>query len=215
MFELAVVAGAGWLLYRRIIKFGQRISDTAIIGRKTTKKVDRLWDRAQQALRDNKFRAAEKALLNILKVDHKNAAAYNRLGTIYAKEKNLDDARECFEIASSLTPTLSSLYNLGLVEYELGNYRAAAHAFERVIDLEPTLQRYLAFAKAHHQLGNMKQVVYALERAVEMEKSVKLLEMLAEAYDATGATELAERTRRRAKRLYTRRERQRPHGRLA
>ncbi len=44
----------------------------------------------------------EKALLTILKIDEKNAAAYNRLGILYAKQKEFRDAIDCFEIASSI-----------------------------------------------------------------------------------------------------------------
>ena len=85
-------------------------------------KLGRLWDIAHQGMRENRFLRAEKALLTILKIDENNAAAYNRLGILYAKQKEYKDAIDCFEIASSIEPTPSSLHNLGLIYYETENY---------------------------------------------------------------------------------------------
>ena len=50
-------------------------------------------------MRERKPLRAEKALLAILKIDEKNAAAYNRLGILYAKGQKFDEAIECFEKA--------------------------------------------------------------------------------------------------------------------
>lgn len=201
MLELVIVVAAGLLVWYRLKMFKARVHDQAVITPKASEKLDRLWKRARSAISERRYRAAEKTLLSILKIDHKNAAAYNRLGTIYAKQHNLDDARECFEIASSLTPTLASLYNLGLVEYELGNYQQAANAFEKVIDLEPTPQRYVAFAKAQNKLGNMKKVITALEAAIEIQQSAKLFETLAQAYESIEEYDKATEVRNRAQRL--------------
>ena len=75
----------------------------------------KLWNAAQTSMRDHKPLRAEKALLTILKFDEKNAAAYNRLGILYAKEQKFDEAIECFEIAQSLDNNPSSLHNVGLI----------------------------------------------------------------------------------------------------
>ena len=47
---------------------------------KTALQVKKLWQIAQVSMKERKTLRAEKALLAILKVDEKNAAAYNRLG---------------------------------------------------------------------------------------------------------------------------------------
>src|SRR3546814_15151262 len=83
-------------------------------------------------MRENRFLRAEKALLTILKIDERNAAAYNRLGILYAKQKEYRDAIDCFEIASSIEPTASSLHNLGLIYYETENYDKARSEESRV-----------------------------------------------------------------------------------
>src|SRR5436189_6428731 len=91
-------------------------------------RLTRLWEIAHHGMRENRFLRAEKALLTILKIDEKNAAAYNRLGILYAKQREYSDAIDCFEIASSIEPSASSLHNLGLIYYETENYEKAALA---------------------------------------------------------------------------------------
>ena len=56
--------------------------------------VKKLWQIAQSSMKERKTLRAEKALLTILKFDEKNAAAYNRLGILYAKSKKYDEAVE-------------------------------------------------------------------------------------------------------------------------
>ena len=80
-------------------------------------------------MKERKPFKAEKALLTILKFDEKNAAAYNRLGILYAKSQKYDEAVECFEIAQSLDNNPASIHNVGLIYLETGAYEKAAMAF--------------------------------------------------------------------------------------
>ena len=113
-----------------------------------TPQMKKLWSLAQSAMKERKPLKAEKALLTILKFDEKNAAAYNRLGILYAKEKHYKEAIECFEIAQSLDNNASSLHNVGLIYFETGKYEKAAMAFSQAIDLEGDQPgRYIAYAK--------------------------------------------------------------------
>ena len=107
---------------------------SAIVKQKDSKddtRTKRLWTIAQNAMNERKPARAEKALLSILKFDERNAAAYNRLGIIYAKEKHYEEAIECFEIAQSLDNNASSLHNVGLIYYETQDYEKAAQAFKK------------------------------------------------------------------------------------
>ena len=112
MFELLVLAGFGALVIRNL---HLRDEEFSMLPRRISDKLGKLWDIAHQGMRENRFLRAEKALLTILKIDEKNAAAYNRLGILYAKQKEYKDAIDCFEIASSIDPSASSLHNLGLI----------------------------------------------------------------------------------------------------
>lgn len=167
-----------------VIRSKEGDDDTlSVLPRKITDKVGKLWDIAHQGMRENRFLRAEKALLTILKIDVRNAAAYNRLGILYAKQKEFKDAIDCFEIASSIESTPSSLHNLGLIYYETENYEKAAIAFEQALKLEDKLAaRHIAYAKVQEQLGNTKLMISEIEKAAELEPNKETYQLLQKAY---------------------------------
>lgn len=191
MFELGLLAGFGFLAFRAS-HFTH--AEHLPVPRKISDRLGKLWDIAHQGMRENKFLRAEKALLTILKIDQKNAAAYNRLGILYAKQKEYKDAIDCFEIASSIEQSASSLHNLGLIYYETENYDKAAIAFQQALKLEDGLAaRHIAYAKVQEKLGNDKLMLQELERAVELETNPETLTLLKKAYDTKGMSEDVER----------------------
>jgi tetratricopeptide (TPR) repeat protein len=153
-------------------------------------------------MRENRFLRAEKALLTILKIDEKNAAAYNRLGILYAKQKEYRDAIDCFEIASSIEATPSSLHNLGLIYYETENYEKAGIAFEAALNLEESLAaRHVAYAKVNEKLGNEKLMFQSLQRAVDLEPNKETYTLLMQAYEERGMQAEADMIAEKLKRL--------------
>lgn len=201
MFELAIVAAFGWLSYRnsRI-----REDEFAEVSRRVGDRMGRLWDIAHQGMRENRFLRAEKALLTILKIDQKNAGAYNRLGILYAKQKEYRDAIDCFEIASSIDATASSLHNLGLIYYETENYEKAAIAFEQALKLEDSLAaRHVAYAKVVEKLGNDKLMFQHLELAVELEPNRETYSLLHKAYESRNMSAEADIIDDKMKKLIT------------
>lgn len=169
---------------------------------KISEKLDQLWQIAQESLQDRKYLRAEKALLTILRVDERNASAYNRLGILYAKQQQFRDAIECFEIAQSLEPSASSLHNVGLIYYETGKYDKAALAFEQALEMDSDLSaRHIAYAKVQEKLGHDKKMIEALERAVELDPIPQTLNILADAYERTGQIDLALNLREKAAKL--------------
>ena len=199
MLALLLVAIIGFLaLYQK-----QTIAEVATdLPSKISEKLDQLWTIAQESLRENKYLRAEKALLTILRVDERNASAYNRLGILYVKQQQYKDAIECFEIAQSLEPSASSLHNVGLIYYETGDYDKAALAFEQALEIDNELSsRYIAYAKVQEKLGRDKKVIEALERAVEIDPIPQTLNILADAYERTGRSELAIELREKAAKL--------------
>lgn len=176
-----MVAGFGLLAYRHLRENEE--DELADVSRKVGDKLGKLWDIAHQGMRENRFLRAEKALLTILKIDEKNAAAYNRLGILYAKQKEFRDAIDCFEIASSIEPSASSLHNLGLIYYETENYEKAATAFEQALKLEDGLAaRHVAYAKVQEKLKNDKRMFQELQKAVELEPNKETYSLLIKAY---------------------------------
>ena len=185
-----------------VIFYRPSIKDAGDLPSKITEKLDQLWVIAQDSIRENKYLRAEKALLTILRVDEKNATAYNRLGILYAKQRAYKDAIECFEIAQSLEPSASSLHNVGLIYYETENYEKASLAFEQALEMEDDLAaRYIAYAKVQEKIGNTKKVINALEKAVELEPIPQTLKILAEAYENSGQVDLAEGLRKKATKM--------------
>lgn len=186
MLELAVVAGFGILAYRNLRVHDDEFAD---VSRKVGDKLGQLWDIAHQGMRENRFLRAEKALLTILKIDEKNAAAYNRLGILYAKQKEYRDAIDCFQIASSIEPMASSFHNLGLIYYETENYEKAAVAFEQALKMEDELAtRHVAYAKVQEKLGNHKLMISELRRAADLEPNKETFLLLQKTYEAHGLT---------------------------
>lgn len=162
---------------------------------KYTAQMKKLWQIAQTSMKERKPFRAEKALLTILKFDEKNAAAYNRLGILYAKEQKYDEAVECFEIAQSLDNNPASIHNAGLIYLETGAYEKAEMAFLQAIELEGDIPaRYIALAKAEEKLGNTKKAIEALENAYELDPTAATLRQILAIYEATGDTEAATAT---------------------
>ncbi len=199
MFGLFVIVAFGaWAL------FYQRPLDEAgnELPSKMSSHLDKLWGIVSESIRDRKYLRAEKALLTILRVDERNATAYNRLGILYAKQRAYQDAIECFEIAQSLEPSASSLHNVGLIYYETGVFDKAALAFEQALDMESTIAaRHIAYAKVQEKLGDNKKMVASLERAVELEPNPQSLGILADAYDRIGQAELSKELREKAQKM--------------
>lgn len=194
---VVTVLGALAVIYRRSMD-----NSSLDLPARLSEQLDRLWGIAQESLRDKKYLRAEKALLTILRVDERNASAYNRLGILYAKQRSYKDAIECFEIAQSLEPSASSLHNVGLIYYETGDYPKAALAFEQALEMESELSaRHIAYAKVQEKLGNNKKLIESLERAVEIDPIPQTLNILADAYERTGQQDLSLDLREKAARM--------------
>ncbi len=147
----------------------------------------KLWTAAQTSMRDHKPLRAEKALLTILKFDEKNAAAYNRLGILYAKGQKYSEAIECFEIAQSLDNNPSSLHNVGLIYLETGDYEKAVMAFHQALELERDVPaRFIALAKAEEKMGRLKASVEALEEAYKLDHSINTLRQILAIHELAG-----------------------------
>lgn len=185
---LLLIALAAWAIWQpETVKETARSLPQVLSG-----KLDKLWDIAQDSLKERKYLRAEKALLTILRFDERNATAYNRLGILYAKQQAYSDAIECFEIAQSLEPSASSLHNVGLIYYETEQYDKAALAFEQALSIENDLAaRHIAYAKVQQKIGNDKKMIESLERAIEMEPSIQSYHILADAYSRVGQEERA------------------------
>ncbi|MDL2327347.1 tetratricopeptide repeat protein [Ruminococcaceae bacterium OttesenSCG-928-A11] len=169
---------------------------------KLNQQLEKLWKIQQDALRTKKYLRAEKALLLILRADDRNAVAYNRLGMIFAKQGNYEDAIECFEIAQSLAPSASSFHNVGLVHMDVGDYDKAVLAMRQAMEMEENVAfRHISYAQALEKIGDKKGMMKELERAVELEPTPQTLKILAQVYDDEDKKALARSLRSKATRM--------------
>lgn len=200
MYSLLLIAALGALTIRTFFRTDEE--PDLILSSKLGGRLEKLWEIAHQGIIEQKYLRAEKALLTILRVDERNATAYNRLGILYAKQRAYQDAIECFEIAQSLEPSASSLHNVGLIYYETGQFDKAAIAFEQAIEMESSLAaRHIAYAKVQEKLGHTKRMIEALEKAVELEPNPQSLTILADAYERANEAELALAIREKLQRI--------------
>jgi tetratricopeptide (TPR) repeat protein len=199
MLGLLVIVLLGiWALYQKQT-VGEVSSD---LTSKLSDKLDQLWSIAQSSLQERKYLRAEKALLTILRVDERNASAYNRLGILYSKQQQFKEAIECFEIAQSLEPSASSLHNVGLIYFETQSYEKAGLAFEQALAMDSDLPaRHIAYAKVQEKLGNNRKMIESLEKAVELDPIPQTLTILADAYDRVGDTQLSLDLRERVSKM--------------
>ncbi len=188
MLELSFILIIGtWLVFMKDPK-----PNNSEIPNLLVDKIDKYWEIAQSSIKGGYYVRAEKALLTILQIDQKNAAAYNRLGILYAKEKNFEEAVECFEIAQSLEPTANNLHNVGLIYYSLGEFSKSVLAFEQALEIDNTLaQRYIAYSKALEANHQLDKSIEALENAINIDENPQTLKMLALAYHNQGKEDLA------------------------
>jgi len=119
---------------------------------------------------------------------------------LYAKQKEFKDAIDCFEIASSIEKSASSLHNLGLIYYETGDYSKASVAFEEALQLEDNLAaRHIAYAKVQEKLGNDKKMIAELEAAAKIEPNKETSLLLMKAYGLKGMEDKAQALKRSIK----------------
>ncbi len=189
---LAIVVIVFWQLLTRL-----ETVQGSLAPRKVSPQLTQAISYAERLYHEHKYVAAEKAYVAVLKLDHKNLQAYNRLGIIYSAQKNFSDAIECFEVATRLKPSATTCFNLGLAFYDNRNYIKAIASIKKAIMFEPSIQRYVALAKACDKIADNRGMLEALEKAVELEPNRQTLTLLRDAYAHAGkrdqAAEVAQR----------------------
>jgi tetratricopeptide (TPR) repeat protein len=196
VIEVLIVVGAV-VVFARVMRDSQPAPTEALAPRRITKQLTTLVTYADRLYSEKKWLAAEKAYLNVLKLDHKNLTAYSHLGIIYSTQKNLADAIECFEIAARLKPGAPTYQNLGLSYYENRNYMKAIAAFDKSIMFEPTAPRFIGLSKAYKKVNNTTGLIASLEHAAELDQSMRVQELLIGAYIDAGRPDDAKAVRER------------------
>lgn len=184
LIGIFTVVGAGTIVLASL--FAAERADLPV-PRLMGNRLDKLWRLAQFSLKSRKYLNAEKALLTILKLDKRNAAAYNHLGILYSRQREYGDAIECFEIASSIRPSATTFHNLGLVYYETENFEKAAVALESALSVDDQLaSRHIAYAKILEKLDRLDKAIEHMRKAVSLEPTRQAFKLLIDLYRASG-----------------------------
>ena len=133
-----------------LVKPPKGVTPTLVSGRKPT--AIELVQQIQAALSKKDSHAAHSAVKGLEEFYPKDPRTFVARGTVYAHEKNYDEARNAYlhalELAHDLPP---ALINLGEVEFAIGNYEQAAKYYEQAgqkIPRNPLVlfRRYLCYS---------------------------------------------------------------------
>ncbi len=135
------------------------------------KKIEKLWEQAEEEFERKNFTKAEKLYLRIVATDPKNPKLYGRLGVIYLEQKNFLDAKEAFSEAVKRKPGNAFWYNnLGLALYNLKRFSESIDAYKKSVAIDNTKAvRFFNLGLVYEALGESKKALRAYERAATIE----------------------------------------------
>lgn len=101
---------------------------------------------ADKLVKEEKYIDAEKKYIEALSIEQKNPKLYEKLGRLYMRNKNFDQARDTLRFASRLSPDDASVVaSLGEVAFARTEYADAIIYFQHAASLRPRSPRYLDF----------------------------------------------------------------------
>jgi tetratricopeptide (TPR) repeat protein len=101
---------------------------------------------ADALAKEEKFVEAEKKYIEALSIEQKNPKLYEKLGRLYMRNKNYDQARDTLRFASRLSPNDASVVaSLGEIATARDEYADAITYFQHAVSLRPRSPRYLDF----------------------------------------------------------------------
>ena len=100
--------------------------------------------------RNKSYDAAIEAFKKGLAIKPDDAAVYNQMGNLYAKERKMPEATEALNKAASLNPAMASkaYFNLGANLVNSGHADQATEWFKKATEVDPN------YAEAWYQLGS-------------------------------------------------------------
>ena len=187
--ELILITLAGvvcWMLLRH----GDSLMSSSIMSFMTGKpishdeRLERLKTLADRYYSEHKYIPAERAYLRILRLDHRNTHAYNRLGFIYTQLNNAPDALECFKIVAEQRPSAAHYHNYAMALFKNRGFTQAAAMLIKANAIDKTQARLISLARIYRILGDYEKQAATLEEALDMQEgdSIEILHLLAEAH---------------------------------
>jgi len=112
---------------------------------KTKQKISDFFDRVDSLINNKKFAEAEKKVIEIIKLDHKNIDAFRLLGEIYFEQKKYDEAVQTLEHVIKLGGDADDYFDLAIFCKESNDLKKAIKNNQKAIDLDPENVSYLEF----------------------------------------------------------------------
>lgn len=141
--------------------------------------------------RQEKYNLAKAFFQRSIELDetqHKrqSVASYNNIGEVYQKQRDFHLAKEYFQKALEISKRnedrakeLTVLNNLGILQFEQGNYKYSIQYLKKCNHLAVELKQLLPqekaqiyLAKNHEKLGNTKKALEAYKRYITLKDSI-------------------------------------------
>jgi predicted Zn-dependent protease len=142
---------------------------------------------AEKRLDHGDYDAAEKLLVEVLSLDPKNLIAYETIGRLYIRTKNIAHAKESFKYLSKLAPQDASvLASLGEISTLEGNVQEAFTYFSRAKNISPNNPKYLDFfIEAALDKGDIMEATIAVSHLKEVNPENQKIEIFEKRIEET------------------------------
>ena len=142
---------------------------------------------ADALVKEEKFVEAEKKYIEALSIEQKNPKLYEKLGRLYVRNKNYDQARDTLRFASRLSPNDASVVaSFGEIAMAREEFADAITYFQHAASLRPRSPRYLDFlleawimggnrAGAKEALAQLSAVNPENAKLVEFDKRIRTM----------------------------------------
>jgi tetratricopeptide (TPR) repeat protein len=152
-------------------------------------------------LNNGQIAEAHKSLQALLAEDSENAFAWTLMGRAWIAQKNLPEAKTCFEKAISLNePTGDALLGMGVIAQSGDDHTTALDYYQKALDLTPAnTECILAISNTLDVLGRSDEAASLLDAKLSIKPSDSTLLMAAAAQAGrSGNTDKAIRLYQRA-----------------
>ena len=167
--------GMGWLACIRALLGGHAgaNSDVATASGATAAEAriaDAAFGDAVAAYDAGNYGAALRLFEAVITARHDDAAAHNYLGLAHLKQGNLEDAVDCFVLATHFRPAYAEAwYNLALAAQRRDDHAEAMRCLERAVASRADYaEAYNALGASALELGNPQQAAAHFEQAVAL-----------------------------------------------
>ena len=154
----------------------------------------RMVKEGEAFMKEEQWDSAEKRFIEVISNDPKHVKAFESLGRLYLRKKDIQLAGQTFMFLHKLVPDDASvIVSLGEIAVQLGKPQEAFAYFKRATELRPKNPKYLDFlTRGAIKMGDAHEAQQALDRLAEVnpdnQKIPSFEEEIAQLRDSIKAT---------------------------